>query len=358
MQNYHQNMKSDVQSTLDALVSPTASISCTEAAQRISVINTNYLKMCAERAAGLTEGSEKDEDDPYHGTSTPGVPGFFSNLWGIVIERVHNAPVEEEAHNDHITRLVGLVDRTKNNSQPEGSEWLIGDEKCGWKDLPLLGQTIRDVYNEPIDTMTFESSALLSSEGQTAVAGAVRLEPQHLSGEDSQLNTIRLAVARHRWLSLQSFISRLWRDCKCDSYALYAVWALRSGLEDWPESPPAFGTRYSTFEESPAYLVLQVEAATIWINNAASLMYQCTKIWGPNGNPDWPKRAGAPGKGGRRWSGVDGYDREHKRWKLWKDGLGEVIQWCDREGQGQVEGWRVKDAAIRALDSMKAAEQQ
>ncbi|KAG8755565.1 hypothetical protein FRC11_005946 [Ceratobasidium sp. 423] len=354
MSNHHDKMKLEVQSTLDALVSPTAPISCPEATQRISAINNDYLKTCAERSAGLTKGTGGDDDDPYHGTSTPGVPAFFSNLWGTVIEQVHNAPVEEDAHKDHISRLVDLVDRTKNNSQPEGGEWLIGDEKCGWKDLPLLGQTIRDVYNEPINTMTFESSALLSSEGQTAVAGATQLESQHLGGGDSQPHAIRLAVARHRWLSLQSFISRLWRDCKCDSYALYALWALRAGLEDWPESPPSFGAQYGTFEESPGYLALQVEAAAIWIHNTATLMYQCTEIWGPNGNPDWPKRAGAPGKGGRRWSGVDGYDREHKRWQLWKDVLGEVIQWCDRGGQR----WKVKDAATHALEAMKAAEQQ
>ncbi|KAH7317518.1 hypothetical protein B0J17DRAFT_724359 [Rhizoctonia solani] len=354
MSSHHEKMKSDIESTLDSLLAPTPGLSCAEAIQRISTIGSVYLETCASPSSKVSEGADEEEEDSFPGTNTPGVPGFFSNLWGSVIERVHNAPFGEPAHEYYITRLIDLVRETKGNPQP--GEWLIGDEKCGWNDLPLLGQTIRDVYNEPINTMGFESSALLSQECQNAVAGALQLESQHLSG-GSQSDAIRLANSRHRWLSLQSFISRLWRDCGCDGYALYAIWALRSALEDWPEFPPACDGKYDSFEESPAYLAFQVESASIWICNAASLMYKCTEIWGPNGNPDWPKRAGAPGRGGRRWGGVDGYDREHKRWQLWKDVLGEIVQWCEGAGKDQMQGWRVKDAANRALEAMKEAEQ-
>ncbi|EUC59310.1 DUF3632 family protein [Rhizoctonia solani AG-3 Rhs1AP] len=362
----HEKMKSDVESTLDALISPARKVSSHEAAEKISTVGTGYIKTCAERPAKVTsaiaaaadEGEDEDEDELYHGPSTPGVPRFFSNLWGTTIERVHNAPVEEQAHTEHITRLVDLVGKLKENSQPEAQEWLIGGEKAPWDHLPLLGSTIRDAYNEPIDTMGLESSTLLSQEAQTTVAGAFQLESQHLSDESSQSDAIRLAKSRHRWLSLQAFISRLWRDCGCHDYALYALWALRSALEDWPESPPKFDAKCETFEESPAYLAFQVEAASIWICNTAPLMYKCTEIWGPKGKDNWPKNAGAPGRGGRRWDGEDGYDREHKRWKLWKDVLGEIVQWCDGAGNDQMQGWKVKDAATRALEAMKEAERQ
>ena len=45
------------------------------------------------------------------------------------------------------TRLVDFISKTKENPQTNGGKWVVGDEECGWKDLPLLGQTIRDVYN-------------------------------------------------------------------------------------------------------------------------------------------------------------------------------------------------------------------
>ncbi|CAE6420413.1 unnamed protein product [Rhizoctonia solani] len=209
-----------------------------------------------------------------------------------------------------------------------------------------------------IDTTHIDPTVLRSEEAQAAVAGVVQLEPQHLTSEDPVSGTIHLTKSRHRWLSLQAFRSGLWRDCGCDECDIYAIWALRPALEDWPESPPACGSQYEMFENSPAYLAFQVEAASIWISNTAPLMYRCTTLMGPKGVPDWDMAAGTPGRGGRRWNGVDGYDREHKRWQVWKDVLGEVVQWCDRQGKDQMKGWKVKDAAIRALEALKAAERQ
>ncbi|CAE6342639.1 unnamed protein product [Rhizoctonia solani] len=360
MSTHHEKMKHDVESTVDSLFAPTLGVSCADATQQLSTIGDEYFKKCSQPTAQAAQGTdeEKDEGDSYHGNSTPGVPQFFSTLWEAVIERIHRSPVEEQARDEYITRLVDFVGKIKHNSHPEGNEWSIMGEKCDWKDLPLLGQTIRDHYNEPIDTMDFEPSSVLSQDSQAAVAGASQLEPQQLRSEGSESDIIHLAKSRHQWLSLQSFISRLWRDCGCDSYALYAIWALRSGLEDWPESPPAYGSKCNTLEESPAYLAFQVEAAAIWIYNTAPLMYKCTEIWGPKGDPDWSRKAGAPGRGGRRWDGVDGYDREHKRWQLWKDVLNEVVQWCDGPENDKLRGWKVKGAAIRALGTMEEAERR
>ncbi|CAE6473699.1 unnamed protein product [Rhizoctonia solani] len=351
----NQKMKSDIESILDSLVASTPNISSHEAAEQIYTVGTAHIN--ARSSAGSLADDEEDDVAIYGSPTTPGVPGFFAELWTGLIHHVHHAPVEEQAHHDYITRLVDFVSQVKAKSQPEGKDWLIRGEICRWDNLPLLGMYIRDVYND-IDTTGFEPSTLLSQEAQAAVAGAIQLEPQQLTSEDTESDTIRLAKSRHQWLSLQVFISRLWRDCGCNEYDKYAIWALRPALEDWPESPPACDAKCETFEESPAYLAFQVEAASIWICNTAPLMYRCTGIMGPNGDPDWPQGYGAPGRGGRRWNGVDGYDREHKRWQLWKDVLGEVIQWCDRAGKDQMKGWKVKDAAIRALEALKAAERQ
>ncbi|CAE6450188.1 unnamed protein product [Rhizoctonia solani] len=351
----NQKMESGIKSALDALVASTPNISSHEAAERVYTVGTGYIN--ARSFAGSLADDDVDDVALYGGSTTPGVPNFFWELWSTLINHVHHAPVEEQAHSNHITRLVDFVSQVKAKSQPEGKDWLIRGYKCRWDNLPLLGANIRDVYND-IDTTRFDSSTLLSQEAQAAVAGAVELEPQQLTSEGTQSDAACLAKSRHQWLSLQAFISRLWRDCGCDEYDKYAIWALRPALEDWPEYPPLCDVKCETFEESPAYLAFQVEAASIWICNTAPLMYRCTTIMGPNGASDWPEAAGTPGRGGRRWNGVDGYDCEHKRWQLWKDVLGEVIEWCDRAEKDQMKGWKVKEAAIRALEALQAAERQ
>ncbi|CAE7113252.1 unnamed protein product [Rhizoctonia solani] len=351
-------MESDIESTLDVLVTPIANIPSHEAAERIYKLGTDFINA---RTQCASSSAEDDEDVQIYGkATTPGVPTFFCDLWSGLIDRIHQAPVEEQAHEEHMTRLVDFVGQLQAKPH-EGEEWLIRGVKCRWDDLPLLGANIRDCYREPFETTgpeAFDPSTLLSQEAQNAMAGAVQLEPQHLANEGTQSETIRLVKSRHQWLSYQTFISRLWRDCGRNEYDKYAIWALRPALEDWPEFPPACDAKCTTYEESAAYLALQVEVASIWICNTASLMYQCAEIYGPKGNPNWPKEAGTPGRGGRRWDGVDGYDREHKRWQVWKDVLGEVIKWCDGVAKDQMQGWKVRDAAVRALEAMKTAERQ
>ncbi|CUA74165.1 hypothetical protein RSOLAG22IIIB_10997 [Rhizoctonia solani] len=348
-----QKMQSDIESVLNALIAST--ISSDEAAERIYTVGTDFIR--ARSVPGsLADGDEHDVD-LYGDPTTPGVPSFFYELWSTLLNYIDRVPAEEHARDDCVARLVDTVRQLKAKPQLEGKDWLIAGDKCRWDSLPHLGRNVRDVYYD-IDTTHIDPAVLRSQEAQAAVAGALQLEPQHLASEDPVSDTINLAKSRHRWLSLQAFISGLWRDCGCNEYDIYAIWALRPALEDWPESPPACGAQYETLEDSPAYLAFQVEAASIWICNTAPLMYRCTTLMGPNGVPDWDMSAGAPGRGGRRWKGVDGYDSEHKRWQVWKGVLGEVVQWCDRQGKDQMKGWKVKDAAIRSLEALKAAEHQ
>ncbi|KAH7335059.1 hypothetical protein B0J17DRAFT_672517 [Rhizoctonia solani] len=344
-------MASDIESTLHALLS-TPSISSAQAAERISTICTDCLTASAQRSPGAPSIDEGYEP------STPGLPTFFWRLWSAVITRVLNAPIGEPEGHTHITLLIELIGKLKETSHSEGEQWIFMGTTCCWRDLPLLGMECRDKFNGPFPTVhTFRPyTRLLSQEGQLAISGASQFELRDWGNDDSESAGIYLANCRRRWLSTQSFISRLWRDCDCD-YSIYAICAMRTGLEDWPEPHPSFDAQYDTLEESPAYLALEVEAAAIWICNTAPLMYQCTEIWGPNGNPDWPSDRGAGGIGGRRWKGVDGYDREHKRWKLWKDLFGEVIKWCDGAGKEHTQGWKVRDAATRAIEAMEEVEQ-
>ncbi|CAE6439619.1 unnamed protein product [Rhizoctonia solani] len=345
-------MASSIESTLDTLLS-TPGIPSTEAAERLSTICTGYLATFAQHYPGKPNTHEN------YGLSTPGLPTFLWRLWSGVFTRVLNSPIEEPVSYTYITPLIELIGKLKDTPPSEGEQWIVMGETCCWRDLPLLGLECRENFNGPFPTVfTFRPyTRLLSQEGQLAISGASLFELQDLGSDNSESAGKYLANCRRGWLSTQSFISRLWRDCDCN-YSLYALWAMRTALEDWPESPPSFDTQYDTLEESPAYLALEVEAAAIWIFNTAPLMYQCTEIWGPNGNLDWPDNAGLPGIGGRRWKGVDGYDREHKRWELWRDLFGEVIRWCDGAGKEHMQGWKVRDAATRALETMKEVEQQ
>lgn len=182
------------------------------------------------------------------------------------------------------------------------------------------------------------------------------------AGSSSDEAVLLALKRRNEWLGLQAFIAKMLGEVGLDSYAMHGVWAARDGLEDWPENPPTIITEAVTEQPPPgedtaAYRALMVEGAAMWLRFAAPQLYACTEIWGPNGNPDWKRNQGAPGRGGARWDGVDGMDKEKKRWGLWKDVLGEVIAWYDKEASaGRGSGWTVKEASVKALEAMNAAE--
>lgn len=192
-------------------------------------------------------------------------------------------------------------------------------------------------------------------EVQNALAGAP------VSGSEDE--SIKFALTRRKeWLAFQGFMARLWSEAGLEMYAKSSVWAARDALEDWPTEPPVIISGPLTgepprAEETPACRALMVEAIAVWLHYAGPQIYACTEIWGPNGNPDWKQNQGAPGRGGARWDGVDGMDKEKKRWGLWKDVLKEIAAWYDREASaGRGEGWKVKRAVAEALKAMEAAE--
>ncbi|KAG9089440.1 hypothetical protein FRC07_012335, partial [Ceratobasidium sp. 392] len=117
----------------------------------------------------------------------------------------------------------------------------------------------------PINTTTFDPARLHSSEMQNALDG---LPPLPGAAED----TICLIQQRDQWLLLQQFLASLWANHGQEEYALYALWALRDAPKDWSE--PELNSSSSSFESSPAYLALNVQAARIWIRIAGELMYQ------------------------------------------------------------------------------------
>ncbi|KAF8601173.1 hypothetical protein BDV93DRAFT_510265 [Ceratobasidium sp. AG-I] len=312
---------------------------------------TEYLDQIqthgSEAIARYNGAGERVEDG-----STPGVHDFFGQLWTTIIETALSKPHEDQTLDGRMALIMSYISKLKEIPLPDGQEWFMRGQRTECRDLPVLGMCVRDLYNAPSETLDLNPALLETFEIQEAIAGANLEGTQSLSGP-----AVDISTDRDRWLLLQEFISRLWRDAQCNTYALYAIWAIRDGLEDWPVPPPSFDVTPSAYEDWPAYRAFLVEAASIWIRNTAPLMYANNQVWGKNGNPNWPDNAGTPGRGGKRWEGIDGYDLEHKRWDIWKQVLKEVVQWCDIESKkGNMKGWRVREEVNTALEAMAAAE--
>ncbi|EIN06205.1 hypothetical protein PUNSTDRAFT_145514 [Punctularia strigosozonata HHB-11173 SS5] len=329
-------MKQHLKTTISALAN--GAISPAEAVT--AVVSTGLARVATQSSDSV--GCEGD---------TPGAESFFWTLWAAVLDAVREGSVDDEASRARVDRAVAFVAAMKALPPDDGSpKWTLWGEAQTWRDLPLLGPTVRENYNGPFQNRLRDANALyISEEGQAAIA---RAHPT--IGADGAPNGDLADVQRscEAWLLLNLFLARLWRAGAVDWAALYALWALRSGLEDAPSPLPR-----PSASPVDAYVSLAVEVASLWLQHAAPLVYRCTDVWGPNGRADWPGNRGAPGRGGRRWTGVDGFDAEHARWALWKSVLREVARWCEQvEGEGRMKGWKIGQATEKALEAMEAAE--
>ncbi|QRV75547.1 hypothetical protein RhiJN_03562 [Ceratobasidium sp. AG-Ba] len=205
----------------------------------------------------------------------------------------------------------------------------------GFKQFQLTKMILSNGQNYRFYTSGYGTSLtiLFASIGSTQSLLSYLGTQRALAGLESttQEDIVPLIQQRNDWLSLQHFCASLWLHCGRDEYVLYALWIIRYVLEDWPNDPPSFSSIPGIYENSPAYHVLNVEAALVWIIKVAGLMYRETRVWGQNGNPHWSSCSGTPGEGGTRWHAVDDYDIEHGRWDLWKAVLHEIDEWCDQE---------------------------
>ena len=286
---------------------------------------------------------------------TPGVETFFWSLWEFLFRDIGMWEAGE-VRNMRKDRAVAFIKEI--HSRPKGEVvWTVWGDDVDFASLPLLGPSIREANNGPFYYTGPSDAEMVRPEVQNALATATEIE--------STDEVVLLAAKRRKeWLGLQGLIARLLGEVGLDEFTVYGIWAARDGLEDWPEDPPAIITEPPTGElpfgeDTAAYRALMVEGAAMWLRHAAPELYACTEIWGPNGNPNWKPNQGAPGRGGERWDGVDGMDQEKKRWGLWKDVLGKVIAWYDKEAsEGRGKGWRVREVSVQALEAMKAAERR
>ncbi|QRV74761.1 hypothetical protein RhiJN_02776 [Ceratobasidium sp. AG-Ba] len=347
-----EELKVKLASTFSDLLGPQSSLSPEKAAEQIVAIAKAYVDEHSNdpvdpNAVRRNSGPKRD---------TPGAETFFWSLWECLVEAISEWN-SEATFRHNLGQAIALVKALQ--AQPDEPKWTIWGEDTSIKALPLVGPSLREANNGPLAYLGPDDDALARPEVQNALAGA---PPATLVKDEN----IDLAVLRRKnWLAFQGFMAKLWAEAGLESFAVCSIWAVRDGLEDWPAAPPPIFDQTESEEErpvgeeTPAYRVLLAEGAAMWFVFAAPQMYACTEIWGPNGNPDWPSNKGAPGRGGERWQGVDGMDKEKQRWALWREVLKDVVAWHDREEvAGRGVGWRVKYIVAAALEEMYKAQQK
>ncbi|CAE7162930.1 unnamed protein product [Rhizoctonia solani] len=286
---------------------------------------------------------------------TPGVETFFWHLWGRILTDLGRCESEHDQETSEDLRRVVTFLKGMQQLPPGRYVWTIWGEDIDARSLPLLGAGVRDANNGPFYYTGPDDEEMARPEVQNTLAGA------GTDGHTDESVTVSLR-RRKEWLGLQALIAKLLSEVGLKEYAIHGIWAVRDGLEDWPTEPPKIGAGRPSGvppsgEETAGYRVLMVEGAATWLRLAAPQLYACTEIWGPNGNSEWSQDAGAPGRGGARWKGVDGMDAEKNRWALWKDVLREVVAWYDKEAsEGRGKNWKVKESALKALEAMTEAE--
>ncbi|QRW11904.1 hypothetical protein RhiLY_10903 [Ceratobasidium sp. AG-Ba] len=111
--------------------------------------------------------------------------GFLYALWNTAI-RLSLCPLYQHEHCPRVTAGIQLI---------TGLGSIQRDERSiiEWRNLPLLGECLRDLFNFPIDETEVSSTILLSAETQRALAGV---------GPAADQITEELVEKRELWFAL------------------------------------------------------------------------------------------------------------------------------------------------------------
>lgn len=343
-------LKAQIYSTLTQLFLVPSEFDAMATVDRILQLGKDYM---ADHASEPQDATAVRRDSAPK-RDTPGAETFSWAVWESLLKTLGKWDSEQE-YKLNLDRAIAYIKAVQSKPEDEFPCTIWGED-TNLRSLPLLGASLREANNGPFCYTGPDDDAMARPDVQNALAGA----PISESEADESIN---LALTRRKeWLALQGFMARLWSEAGLEDFAPSSVWAARDALEDWPAEPPSIISGPLTGEaprgeETAAYRALMVEGAALWLCFAGPKIYACTEIWGPNGNPEWKRNQGAPGRGGARWDGVDGMDKEKKRWGLWKDVLKVISVWYDKEASaGRGEGWKVKGAVAGALEAMEAAE--
>ncbi|KAL1725702.1 hypothetical protein EV714DRAFT_287720 [Schizophyllum commune] len=232
-----------------------------------------------------TDASDRNTDASDSNTDTPGLESFLYELWSEVVKMAQ----EDDMYHARLLEILAELKKTENaDLKKTESNWRVWGAPASLSELSTFGAVARDAF-----------------EG--------------------------------RFLRLHLFLAHVWAAGLWPCADL-ALWTMRDALEYAPD--------HSSYKRVPR--ALKVEAAAQWAVHAGRAMYECKEIMGPKGNADWPANAGAPGRGGDKWKGVDGYDAA--RWRLWREEFGRI---AGEEGEQE----DVRRAAKEAAEAMRKVEE-
>ncbi|THC99815.1 hypothetical protein EYZ11_000745 [Aspergillus tanneri] len=212
----------------------------------------------------------------------PSLPGndlesFLWETWVVFIT------VAEQIPHDHCSqdRLVEVIDAL--TQLPSTTVQIWGSDICVWKDLPLLGATMRESWRGP----TPDNSYAVQEDAEKCV-------------------------------NLNSFAARL---LKLDSISWFnfAIWTLRSALE---QNPPE------------AELGTYVNAAAEWIKYSGKVLFDMAEASGGE-NEDRILSAGALYLGPSKLC--------LERWAFWKQRLNRISEVPGQIGYTSEEAKRIMD---------------
>jgi hypothetical protein len=160
-------------------------------------------------------------------------------------------------------------------------------------------------------------------------------------------NRAKLRQDETNW---NAFLAKVNASGRCGpDFKCYAIWALRSALEDAPwTTPPNIDPRYDEdtkarlrHESSPQVLDGYVPPAAQWIFHAGRLIFGSADEYAAS------PTAGDPAAGGPLWTGKHGFCRE--RWDFWK----RRFVWVSEQAELDAS---TRDVARAAADAMAEIE--
>ncbi|GAB0135776.1 hypothetical protein EsDP_00004101 [Epichloe bromicola] len=251
----------------------------------VSVLSNAINKSSPTEDSAETTASEIDKLYP---ADSSDAEDWLWSFWTILVGVAKKIPADDERQ-----QLLALtVAKLKTKRDEEVEMW--GQKTRVWGELPMLGPVMRDAWN---------------------------LSPD-FDGSDNDTASIQ------EWVSLNSFAARLY-GLSLQDWHNFAIWELRSGLEETPEDRPnAKDTRIATAYE--------------WITHAGEKLHK--KGTEVEKLDAMETRALKPGSLFK--SDKSGLTTE--RWNFWRERIGVL-------GAGAGSG-AAKEKAQKALEKMKEIE--
>ncbi|KAL1661821.1 hypothetical protein GGF50DRAFT_60289 [Schizophyllum commune] len=276
-----------------------------------------------EEAKATSTDAPASEGDAH---DTPGLESFLYELWSEVVKMAQ----EDDMYHARLLEILAELKKTENAElKKTESNWRVWGAPAGLSELSTFGAVARDAFEAP--KVEINGKFIRTTPGDASLLASDATDA-------ADARTLAFTAARQRFLRLHLFLAHVWAAGLWPCADL-ALWTMRDALEYAPD--------HSSYRRVPR--ALKVEAAAQWAVHAGKVMYECKEIMGPKGNADWPANAGAPGRGGDKWDGVDGYDAA--RWTLWRE---EFERIAEEEGERE----NVRRAAVEAVEAMRRVEEE